>query len=111
MQRVRELLAGTADGEQAEAGEADSVTVAEIAIRPVVKRTLSPAGRKRIAEAQRRRWAKQKQVLVTKLPPKHAPVKRVRKTPPVATPTALPGGVPQGPVSAPAPQKELTAPL
>ena len=37
------------------------------------KRTLSAAAREKIAAAQRKRWAKQKQVVVTKVPPKHAP--------------------------------------
>jgi hypothetical protein len=69
------------------------------------KRSLSAAARERIAAAQRKRWAKQKQVVVTKLPPKHAPTKRPRKHASVRAKTALTGKVPSGPVAAPASSK------
>jgi hypothetical protein len=71
-----------------------------------VKRTLSAEARKKIAAAQRKRWAKQKQVTVSKLPPKRAPMKRQKKqVVPVQTNTALTSKVPSGPVAAPAPKK------
>jgi hypothetical protein len=66
------------------------------------KRTLSAAAREKIAAAQRKRWAKQKQVVVTKVPPKHAPVKRPRNHVFVKAKTALAGKVPSGPVAVPA---------
>ena len=66
------------------------------------KRTLSAAAREKIAAAQRKRWAKQKQVVVTKVPPKHAPVKRPRNHVSVKATTALTGKVPNGPVAVPA---------
>lgn len=72
-----------------------------------VKRRLSPAARKRIADAQRKRWAKQKkaaEVTVTKVPAKKAPKTRQPK-PPLKAKTALSGKVPSGPVAAPAPAK------
>jgi hypothetical protein len=66
------------------------------------RRTLSAEAREKIAAAQRKRWAKQKKPAVTKLPPKHAPVKRPRKPVALKTKTALTGRVPSGPVPAPA---------
>ena len=66
------------------------------------KRALSAAAREKIAAAQRKRWAKQKQVVVTKVPPKHAPVKRPRNPVFVKAKTALTGNVPNGPVAVPA---------
>jgi hypothetical protein len=68
------------------------------------KRTLSAEAREKIAAAQRTRWAKQKRPTVTKLPPKHAPVKRPRKPVALKTKPALTGRVPSGPVAAPAPK-------
>jgi hypothetical protein len=68
------------------------------------KRTLSAEARKKIAAAQRKRWAKQKRPTVTKLPPKRAPVKRPRKPLALKAKTALTGKVPNGPVAAPAPK-------
>lgn len=107
LQHVRELLTGSVDVKRRRGGHENGFMAGEIARSPVVKRKLSPAGRKKIADAQRRRWAKQKQVPVTKLPPKQAPVRRARKAASATSPTALTGGVPQGPVSAPAPKKDL----
>jgi hypothetical protein len=72
------------------------------------KRTLSAAGREKIAAAQRKRWAKQKQIVVTKLPPKQAPTKRPRKHASVKAKTALTGKVPSGPVAVPASTKRLS---
>jgi hypothetical protein len=66
------------------------------------KRSLSAAAREKIAAAQRKRWAKKEQVVVTKVPPKHAPVKRPRNQASVKAKTALTGNVPSGPVAAPA---------
>ena len=66
------------------------------------KRSLSAAAREKIAAAQRKRWAKQKQVVVTKVPPKHAPVKRPRNPVSVKANTALTRNVPSGPVAVPA---------
>ena len=56
LQSARSLLAGTASGERR--GRPRTRTY-ESAAAPK-KRTMSAAGRKRIAEAQRKRWAKQK---------------------------------------------------
>jgi hypothetical protein len=75
------------------------------------KRVMSAEGRAKIAEAQRKRWAKakrakakpKKQVTVTKVAAKKAPVKR--QPPPITKPkTALSGRVPNGPVTAPSAQ-------
>jgi hypothetical protein len=68
------------------------------------RRTFSAEARKKIAAAQRKRWAKQKNVTVTTLPPKQAPMKRPRKSLALNTTTALTGQVPSGPVAAPAPK-------
>jgi hypothetical protein len=53
------------------------------------KRTLSAEAREKIAAAQSKRWAKQKKPVVTKLPPKYAPVKRPRKPVALKATTAL----------------------
>lgn len=56
LQSARYLLAGTATKRRGRPRKAESVASA-----PAMKRrTLSPAARKKIAEAQRKRWAKQK---------------------------------------------------
>lgn len=63
---------------------------------------MSAAGRKRIAEAQRKRWAaqkKQKAVKVTRVPAKEAPKRRAGK-PAAKSTTALFGNVPKQPVAA-----------
>jgi hypothetical protein len=39
---------------------ADDITVRNGHAKPAVRRQISPEGRRRIVEAQRRRWAKQK---------------------------------------------------
>jgi hypothetical protein len=96
LQQVRNLIsesAGTKRRGRPPAGSAHKV-----------KRTLSAEARKKIAAAQRKRWAKQKKPAVTRLPPKHAPVKRPRKPVALKTKTALTGKVPSGPVAAPAPK-------
>lgn len=57
---------------------------------PIIKkRSLSPEGRKRIQEAQRQRWAERRTEVVSQEPPKPVP----------ATPSALRGAVPAGPVA------------
>lgn len=53
------------------------------------KRALSAEGRKRIQEAQRQRWAERRKDVVPQEPPKPVP----------ATPSALSGAVPAGPVA------------
>ena len=56
LQSARSLLAGTASGKRRgwpRTGAYESAAAPK-------KRTISVAGRKRIAEAQRKRWAKQK---------------------------------------------------
>ena len=96
LQQVRNLisdLGGTKRGNRPPAGSALKA-----------KRTLSAEAREKIAAAQRKRWAKQEKVTVTKLPPKHAPVKRPRTPVALKTKTALTGRVPSGPVAAPAPK-------
>jgi hypothetical protein len=76
------------------------------------KRTLSPEGKKRIAEAQKKRWAKLKsaaatkakskltEIKITKVPAKAVRAKRAAKPKPKAT-TALSGKVQEGPIAAP----------
>jgi hypothetical protein len=95
LQQARKLISGSAGTTRRGRPPADSARK--------VKRTLSVEAREKIAAAQRKRWAKQKQVVVTKLPPKHAPVKRRRNKASVKAKTALTGKVPSGPVAAPAP--------
>jgi hypothetical protein len=56
LQSARSLLAGTASKRKRRPRKADSPT----APPAPSKRTMSAAGRKAIAEAQRKRWAKQK---------------------------------------------------
>jgi hypothetical protein len=63
------------------------------------KRTLSAEARRRIGEAQRRRWAAEKTPVVTVLEPV---VRRTRATQPravVPEPTALTASVPKGPIA------------
>ena len=72
------------------------------------KHRVSAAGRKRIAEAQRKRWAaqkKQKPMQVTRVPAKHAPKRKLLKRA-VQAKTALSGRVPKEPVAAPAKAKD-----
>jgi hypothetical protein len=68
------------------------------------KRNLSPAGRERIAAAQRKRWAKQRKptvVTITRVPAKEALQRRAPK--PIAkSETPLTANVPDGPVAVPA---------
>ena len=52
LQLVKQLLAGNSAGKTALAGAAKVVTT--------TKRVLSPEARKRIADAQRKRWAAQR---------------------------------------------------
>jgi hypothetical protein len=97
LQNARSLLAGSASPKRGGRPPQSKPAVT----RAPKRRTLSPEARKKIADAQRKRWAKQRKVTVTKLPPKKAPVKR----PPVKATkakTALSGKVPTGPVAAPA---------
>jgi hypothetical protein len=60
--QVRNLLAGTGKITARLSGE----TTARVATRGRKKRILSPEARKRIADAQRRRWAAQKAKSKTK---------------------------------------------
>jgi hypothetical protein len=55
LQSARSLLTGTASGKRRGRPRGSSTSPAA-----PQKRTMSAAGRKRIAEAQRKRWAKQK---------------------------------------------------
>jgi len=55
LQRVRVLLASSSASKRRGRPSASAVP-----FKPVKKRTMSAAGRKRIAEAQRKRWAAQK---------------------------------------------------
>jgi len=100
LQSARSLLAGSAGPKRRGRPPRSKPAVAAAPKR----RTLSPEARKKIAEAQRKRWAKQKKVTVTRIPAKHAPVKRPRGV--KTTKTALSGKVPTKPVAAPAPKAE-----
>jgi hypothetical protein len=65
----------------------------------MLERTLSAEARRRIGEAQRRRWAAEKTPVVTVLEPV---VRRTRATQPravVPAPTALTASVPKGPIA------------
>jgi hypothetical protein len=97
LQQVGNLISGLSGTQRGGRRPAGSVRKA--------KRTLSAEAREKIAAAQRKRWAKQKKVTVTKLPPKHAPAKRPRKPVVLKKKTALSGNVPSGPVAAPAPKR------
>ena len=55
LQQVRVLLAGSSASKRR-----GRPTASAIPFKPIKKRTISAAGRKRIAEAQRKRWAAQK---------------------------------------------------
>lgn len=55
LQQVRVLLASSSAAKRRGRPPASNAS-----LKPVKKRTMSPAGRKRIAEAQRLRWAAQK---------------------------------------------------
>jgi hypothetical protein len=55
LQQVRVLLAGSSASKRR-----GRPTASTIPFKPIEKRTISAAGRKRIAEAQRKRWAAQK---------------------------------------------------
>ena len=96
LQEVRNLISGLGGTKRRGRPPAGSARKA--------KRTLSAEAREKIAVAQRKRWAKQKKVTVTKLPPKHAPAKRPRKPVALKTKTALTAKVPNGPVATPAPK-------
>jgi hypothetical protein len=95
LQQARDAIAGFSS---------DARRIGRPSVSPTrkAKRTLSAAAREKIAAAQRKRWAKQKQVVVTKVPPKHAPVKRPRNPASVKAKTALTGKVPNAPVAVPA---------
>jgi hypothetical protein len=62
LQQARELLSGTAvkvsKGPGRPKGSKNAKTIA--AAKPARKRKLSPEGRKRIAEAMKRRWAERR---------------------------------------------------
>jgi hypothetical protein len=80
-----------------------SATPPNTSITPKNRR-LSAVARERIAEAQRKRWAEQKKlapVLITRVPAKERPVRRVPKTLRRLS-TSLTGDVPKGPVAVPA---------
>jgi len=55
LQQARALLVGSK-------GPGRKPKIAEVAKKPTKKRNLTPEGRKRIAEAVKRRWEKQKKV-------------------------------------------------
>jgi hypothetical protein len=100
LQNARSLIAGSASPKRR--GRPPQSKPAGTAASK--RRTLSPEARKKIAEAQRKRWAKQKKVTVTRIPAKHAPVKRPRVG--KAIKTASSGKVPTKPVAAPAPKAD-----
>jgi hypothetical protein len=108
LQEVRAVLSGTVTSKRRgrPPGWPKKAAPAKAASK---KRVISAEGRAKIAEAQRKRWAKAKRakakpkkpVAVTKVAPKKAPVKRQPK-PLARKKTALSGNVPTGPVAAPA---------
>jgi len=97
LHNARSFIAGSASPKRRGRPPASKSGVAAV----TKKRTHSPEARKKIADAQRRRWAKQKKATVTRVPAKKAPVKRPRVKAAKAK-TALSGKVPTGPVAAPA---------
>jgi len=58
LQQVRSLLAG--ETPKTRRGQKKSAASAPAAAKKAAKRKLSPEGRKRIAEAMKRRWAERK---------------------------------------------------
>jgi hypothetical protein len=64
LQQVRGLLAG--ETPKASRGRKKSVTSASAPAKKAAKRKLSPEGRKRIAEAMKRRWAERKKQQASK---------------------------------------------
>lgn len=62
LQQARDILAGSGDEEEAPRGRAVAKQVTKRRVgRPAgTKRVLSPEARKRIADAQKKRWAAQK---------------------------------------------------
>ena len=105
LQQVRAVLNGTVTGERRGRPPASAKQ------NTPKKRVLSAEARAKIAEAQRRRWAKSKRaakkatpkknttISVTKVAAKKAPVKRQPK-PVTKKKTALSGSVPDGPIAA-----------
>lgn len=59
LQQARELLSGTATKTSKGPGRPKGSKNAK-AIKPTTKRKLSPEGRKRIADAMKRRWAERR---------------------------------------------------
>jgi hypothetical protein len=116
LQEVRALLGDTSTTKR-RGRPPGSATKAAPAKRVPKKRVLSAEARAKIAEAQRKRWAKSKKiakkrtpkkkqatVTVTKVAAKKAPVRR-QPQPVAREKTALSGSVPGGPVAAAAPAK------
>ena len=95
LQHARTLIAGSAEPKRRGRPPASPKAVPK-------KRTMSAEGRKRIADAQRKRWAaqkKQKTVKVTRVAAKEAPKRRVAK-PAAKRKNALSGIVSNAPVAA-----------
>jgi hypothetical protein len=67
--------------------------------KPKVKRTLSAEARRRIGEAQRRRWAAEKTPVVTVLEPVVRRTRAIHPKAVVPATTALTASVPMGPVA------------
>ena len=96
LQQARDLLAGRATViVTAPTGEMEIKSATSTKKR----RTLSPEGRQRIAEGQRRRWAAQKVPSVTVLPPVTKRTRRTAANTSSPTQTALTSSVPTGPVA------------
>ena len=67
LKQARALLGGGATGSGKKAGRPATLAGNEITARPAKrkKRNLTPEGRKRIADAQKRRWEAQKKASAT----------------------------------------------
>ena len=96
LQHARTLIAGSAQPKRRGQPPASPKAASK-------KRTMSAEGRKRIADAQRKRWAarkKQKPVKVTRVAAKEAPKRRVPKSG-AKSKTSLTRDIPSSPVAAP----------
>ena len=62
LQRAREALVGIDESAPRKRGRPRKVAASPAEDKPAGKRQLSPEGRKRIADAMKRRWAERKKV-------------------------------------------------
>ncbi len=66
LQQARTLLAGGAAAKKTVPSKKSAGTVAKVAASSPTKRKLTPEGRKRIAEAMKKRWAERRKLAAAK---------------------------------------------